>query len=483
MNINTEGQEGGEQERQEDDNSIPSQYRGLPRDVVEQLWQPPQFIDPEINKKEQERRKKALEQISQQEAQDISTETQDLDSQMAELPPERLALVTQAQQESAQRIADHFNGVSRLDETLTPHEALVLGKAEDIYKRAKAERPHEPVAFQFTEKDNAVYSNLLKKLALEKVREQAGVKDEEKLADLQKEMGIDLKPEEEKKNNPMLPKEGTLENNKAENAEAISRLKPLMENYAQRSRNPDVQRAYFDELVKKNDKKIIVETLANMKQESLRKAQYKSNPQYETAWNLATQDTSLNHRIESDWIYRGNFSSAEKKTVTRGSLNIEITDDVVRELDDLIKKGIIDANYKFGDPHARSAADERHDAITIYFLKEPSEEALKVISDLAKKHYRGNDLIGKKVSEGFYMSEIGSISDTQASRLLEELHSVDIDIEKAIRAVITSRDNKGEPRVAMSEAAFYSVKFALNAYGYDIRFDMVKGIVLESINK
>jgi hypothetical protein len=216
MNLHTEDQEAGEQEIPQEENVIPAQYRGLPREVVEQIWQPPQYIDPEINRQEQERRDKALEQISQQEAQDISTETQDLESQMAELPPERLALVSQAQQESAQLISDHFNGVSRLDEKLTPHEAVVLGKAEDLYKKAKAERPNEPVAFQFTEKDNAVYSNLIRKLALEKVRDKAGEKDKEKLADLQKELGIEKShsnPEQINKNEMAQPDyEGIAEN-------------------------------------------------------------------------------------------------------------------------------------------------------------------------------------------------------------------------------------------------------------------------------
>jgi hypothetical protein len=50
-----------------EDDVIPPQYRGMSREVVEELWQRPVYLDPEKNKEEQERRDKALEAISRKE--------------------------------------------------------------------------------------------------------------------------------------------------------------------------------------------------------------------------------------------------------------------------------------------------------------------------------------------------------------------------------------------------------------------------------
>lgn len=51
----------------EEENIIPPQYKDLPSDVVEELWQNPIFMDSEKNKKEAEKRKNAIERLKAEE--------------------------------------------------------------------------------------------------------------------------------------------------------------------------------------------------------------------------------------------------------------------------------------------------------------------------------------------------------------------------------------------------------------------------------
>ncbi|MFA6227240.1 MAG: hypothetical protein WC631_02085 [Candidatus Paceibacterota bacterium] len=220
----------------------------------------------------------------------------------------------------------------------------------------------------------------------------------------------------------------------------------------------------FQEMRRSGSREKITEYVLKESYSQKRKAEYTFDPNYEKAWNLATADDSLPRKEEGNWVFRGNFTSKERKTVTRGSLNITVTEDAVRDLDSLIKRGIIDANYKFGEPGVETEAMSRHDAVTVYFLTEPTPEAIKALSEVADKYYRGDDLLGKKISKGFYMSEFGSVSDNQARELVQKIDELDPEIGKAVKSFLTGQ--KG--RVAMSEAQFYSVKETLNLLGIDI---------------
>ena len=209
-----------------------------------------------------------------------------------------------------------------------------------------------------------------------------------------------------------------------------------------------------------------------------RQADYPINLEYERAWDFATNDDSLKHKVENNWIYRGNMPSGDKKTLTRGSLNVTVTEEVVKNIDSLIKNGVIDANYKFGEPGMKSEASDRHDAITLYFLSEPSEEALKSLAEIADKNYRGDNLLGKKISKGFYMSDVGSVSDTHAIELVKVLDGINPEIAKVVKDFLTSKKGDKE-RTAMSEAQFYSVKEMLDLLNIKIDYKTETGFVVK----
>lgn len=72
------------------------------------------------------------------------------------------------------------------------------------------------------------------------------------------------------------------------------------------------------------------------------------------------------------------------------------------------------------------------------------------------------------------MSEVGSVSDTHARDLIQQLQGTDQELAKAVKIFLTS-DTKGKKRVAMSEAQFYSTKEMLGLFGVDINYDKDKG--------
>jgi hypothetical protein len=358
----------------QEENPIPTKYRNLDSEMLEEMWQPKQFLDPEKRAEATKQRNDAIAWLKQKEETGSQT-TQRQASEQMRIEQIRSDLGLQAQNENNQS------------------EASV-----------------EP---------------------LEKFGDQVA---KEKLEQL-------LSQREKEKGKP----------------------------------------GFFKEVLESASKDTVhlVGTLVSYINHRKRNANYPVNSGYKEAWQEAIQEGSLEHRQENDWIYRGNMPEKGKKTITRGSLNINVNPDVVKQLDDLIKSGIIDANYKFGDPDSPTSADSRHDAVTIYFFEEPSQEAYSALSKLANESFRGNDLLGKKISEGFYMSEIGSISDGHARKFLMDVEAINPEIAKGMKGFLTGRDD----RVAMSEAQFYSAKEVLNLYGYNIDYDSQKGINLNRLEK
>lgn len=271
------------------------------------------------------------------------------------------------------------------------------------------------------------------------------------------------------------------------NEKIVARLKELAGKRQQRQialNTPEgtrlaIQRL-FQEAMRRQSKPEMAKLILEESNFWRRSANYETNSAYGEAWKLATEDNSLNHKVENNWVYRGNFSSKEQKTLTRGSLNVVVTEKVVNSLDDLIKRGIINANYKFGEPGTPAEASDRHDAVTIYFLAEPTEEALKAISEIADENYRGDDLIGRKISRGFYMSEVGSVADTQARDLIQKIDGIDKEIAEVVRDFLTSK-KEGKERVAMSEAQFYSTKEMLGLFGINLQYSPESGFVVSKV--
>lgn len=452
---------------------IPAQYKSMPSEVVEELWQNPVYIDAEKNKSETERRQQAIEAIKTGEENREAGKEKQLTERYAGLPDSQKTEFPNAQKDAVRVLNEHIQGQRDID-NLSPEESFVLGKLKTAYEDFKKENPDKPFAFDFSKGiDRKVYNNLSQKLAFKVLEGRQNVGDQEKANAIRTELGVP--PQEVKKEGLLLPEEeSSSEVQGGGNEAALSKLQQLIEARAVKSRNPQALRELFARMAQENDKAKIAEILVSEINQRKRQADYPINPNYQKAWEQATKDPSLNHKEESGWIYRGNFSTKEKPTITRGSLNITLDENAIRKLDSLIQSGVIDANYKFGEPGTGAEASERHDAVTLYFLTEPTPEAMKALSDVAKKYYRGDDLIGRKISEGFYMSEVGSVSDTHARDLIQQLQGTDQELAKAMKVFLTS-NKTGKERVAMSEAQFYSAKEMLNLFGVDINYDKDKG--------
>jgi len=348
---------------------------------------------------------------------------------------------------------------------LSPSDSFVLNKLKATYQEQENKNAGQALAFDFAKDiDRKVYNNLVQRLTFIVLEINQNVNKQEKANNLRAKLGIPLKK---------INKEGLLIP-EVENATALQKLHELIEVRATKSRNPLALRNLFAYIKQENDKAKIAEILLNEINQQKRQANYTINTNYTKAWEYAIKDQTLPNKAESGWIYRGNFSTKDQPTKTRGSLNITLDENAIMELDALIKNGIINANYKFGEPGTGAEASERHDAVTIYFLTEPTPEAKQKISEIAKKYFRGNDLIGRKISDGFFMSEIGSISDRYASELIQQIQGIDPKLSKALKIFLTS-NKTGKERVAMSEAQYYSAKEMLKLFDVDVDYNKDKG--------
>ncbi len=155
-----------------------------------------------------------------------------------------------------------------------------------------------------------------------------------------------------------------------------------------------------------------------------------------------------------------------------------ISEKLIDSLDELIKNGIIDANYKFGQANTQAASDSRHDAITIYFNAPPTDDALRYLSALASRYYRGDTLLGKKISKGFYMSEVGSVTEAHIQNLLLQLEPIDSKLKKGVQNYVTGTGG----RIAMSEAQYYALQESLSTFGVDITYSSEDGFRIGNIH-
>lgn len=240
------------------------------------------------------------------------------------------------------------------------------------------------------------------------------------------------------------------------------------------NRSEVVQKLYQDLLSHKNDpekRAALAKALIGDTYRKLRTADYGINPEEQQTWDSVRQSSLVSVKEQNDWMYRGVFPQNGQETVTRGSLNVQVTPALVQALDAYIASGKVKANYKFGTPQTSASPQERHDAISIYFLEQPSEDVLKDLADITKPFVRGNNLLGTKVSEGFYMSDVGSVKDEHIGVLVDSLDSIDSSFAKAVKNETTGRDG----RIAMSEANFYAIKKVAEIFGYEIGYDVEEG--------
>jgi len=242
-------------------------------------------------------------------------------------------------------------------------------------------------------------------------------------------------------------------------------------------RNSSVQELYENLLADKLDpekRAQLTRALIGDTYRGLRASDYQSDPNEEKTWALAQKSQIVPSREQNNWMYRGNFGENGEETVTRGSFNVHVTPELITTLDDYLASGAVKANYKFGAPGTPASPVERHDAISIYFLEEPNGKALDDLAQIIKPYLRGDNLLGKKVADGFYVSEIGSVQDEHIGQLIEALDAIDPAFAKGLAAEMTHKE-----RLAMSEAQFYAMQKTARVFGYKIDYHPVEGFTVE----
>jgi hypothetical protein len=329
-----------------------------------------------------------------------------------------------------------------------------------------------PPVYLNEEQNREIHDNRSRAIAALKKNEEVSIslstnksKDEERLTVLKSELGIEY--------------------NKAKDlgvdTKAMEVAKVIMENKASVAKSLGTARAmrelYLDWEKDKHRAKNLGGVLAQQFYNDMRMVDYPHDVNYEKVWEKANQDRTLPSKLNGVWLYRGVFKGEGQKTETRGSLNVNISEELLSELDGLIKNGTIKANYKFGQPGTSAAADARHDAISIYFIEQPSEDGLRQLAEIAKKHYRGDSLLGKKIGEGFSLSEVGSISDKVIPVFLDELKKINSDLGESMERYLTSNPAQGR-RIGMSEAQYYAVQKVLSLYEMNLSFDQVSEILV-----
>lgn len=237
----------------------------------------------------------------------------------------------------------------------------------------------------------------------------------------------------------------------------------------------DLYKNLFDNIDDPESRKKLVSGLFQDVYNKYRIAEYPTDPSEEQTWEDALKSTKVDvNNKKSEWMYRGIFPKTGEETVTRGSFNVNVTPELIDSLDDLIASGKIKANYKFGQPGTTASPTERHDSISIYFLEQPSDEALQELAATIKPYVRGDNLLGKKVEDGFFMSEVGSIETEHIESFIEELKSKDPAFAEAVKGYTSPQPGRGNS-LKMSEAQFYAVKDVARAFGYDISYDKDAG--------
>lgn len=291
--------------------------------------------------------------------------------------------------------------------------------------------------------------------------------------DFQKDLGIDS-------GEILTPKQGrdvSIENGKQKN-NSIARLVELVSE----GRKQVVKDAYknlLDTIDDPESRKNLAHSLFGRIYDKYRLADYPTNPDEQEIWENALRNTKVGiNNKKNEWMYRGIFPKNGEETVTRGSFNVTVTPELISSLDDMIASGKIKANYKFGQPGTTASPTERHDSISIYFLEQPTGEALQELTATIKPYVRGDNLLGKKIDDGFFMSEVGSIETKHIESFVDALKSKDSAFAGAVKEYTSPRADRGTS-LQMSEAQYYAIKDVARAFGYEISYDKDAGFEIK----
>jgi hypothetical protein len=443
------------------DNPIPDKYQGLPSGMVKELGGPKEIID----------------LIRTQELKNEEEINSYFQERYRQSPKDEQEEYYGAQKEAFAILSAYVRGEQSL-QGLSVKDSWLMAKLQDLYEGAKEKNQSQSLTFAMgDEVDRRVYQNMMARMTFDIMERRNQQRDSMKVARLQQEILNSSGDGAER--------EGS-ENFGNEKANEMSRQlvdKMVKSGIIKQKYEAD----HLDIINKSKTKDSCLYKTISYAYRDIREARYpddaKTNIKYNEAFDYANVTNNLPHQEQAGWIYRGIFPSKSRgiSTVTRGSMNAEISLPLIKDLDALITSGVVKANYKFSAPDGPGSSS-RHDSVNMYFLEEPSDDALKKIAAISQKYQRGGNLVGKKISEGFYMSEIGSISDEHALKFLNDISAIDPELGQGISQEIKkySAAMKGD-RVAMSEGGFYAIQKALECYGYRIEYARDKGIIINTM--
>lgn len=176
--------------KEEKQSAIPPQYKGVPSEIVEELWQNPIYIDEAKNKSETERRQDALEEIKKAEQDREAQKEERLKQQYSGLSDEQKAKFPNAQEDATKILTECIQGKREIDD-LSPEESFVFQKLKTSYENFKKENPDNPFSFDFAKDiDKSVYNNLVQRLSFSALESKRKIDDQEKANAIREEFGI-----------------------------------------------------------------------------------------------------------------------------------------------------------------------------------------------------------------------------------------------------------------------------------------------------
>lgn len=326
------------------------------------------------------------------------------------------------------------------------------------------------------ERKQKIVDALRKKESEEEKKEERKLGDEVEISLVKEKLGIGSGEELAEKQ-----KELNSLRNKDKESEEYHLISGLIKYVSQGRRKEvvDLYKSFFDHIDDSESRKKLAYGLFQDIYNKYRIAEYPTDSNEEQTWEDALKSTKIDvNNKKSEWMYRGIFPKDGEETVTRGSFNVNVTPELIDSLDNMIVRGKIKANYKFGQPGTSASPNERHDSVSIYFLEQPTDQALQELVSTIKPYVRGDNLLGKKIEDGFFMSEIGSIETEHIESFIENLKSTDPAFAEAVKDYTSPQPGRGSS-LKMSEAQFYSIKDVARAFGYDILYNKDTGFEIK----
>lgn len=365
--------------------------------------------------------------------------------------------------------------VSGIEAGLTPKQNNNVNESEAVVPPQYRGLDAETVELiwiipEYVDPEKTKEEKLRKQKAIDYLKriEEMKINDKTRIEEIKTELGINSADDSKKQQEQSLDS-----NNKKSIAELINKV-----SHGRMQAVADLYKKYLDNIDNTESRKNLIYALFNDVYKTYRIAEYPSDPQEELIWENALNNKKVNvNNSKKEWQYRGIFPKKDEETVTRGSLNVHVTKELINGLDELISSGKIKANYKFGQPGTTASPSERHDAISIYFLEQPTNEALQELIKTIKPYVRGDNLLGKKIDDGFFMSEIGSVETRHIEKLVNDLSTIDSALAQAV-ADYTSSKTGQQKTLKMSEAQYYAIKDVTKVFGCEITYDNNNGFTL-----